>query len=88
MPRQQVALTRTGILGCAGYINADAEEVANSFSIAAMVGIRSLPNALAPHFRQQLYQELVFTGASPFSQAFEQCVKSNPAHALQRTARQ
>lgn len=44
------------------YEQQDAEHVRVQFSSAAMQGIRSLPDALAPHFRERLFAELLAIG--------------------------
>eukprot|EP00892_Ulva_mutabilis_P002056 jgi/Ulvmu1/11851/UM081_0009.1 len=44
------------------YEQSDAEHIKNQFSSTAMVGIRSLPDALAPHFRERLFAELLAIG--------------------------
>ena len=44
------------------YTNAEQEQVQAVFGPASFQGIRSLPNALNPDFRQRLYEELIETG--------------------------
>lgn len=44
------------------YKNADDEAVKGAYSNTGHLGIRSLPNALHPEFRQKLYDELVDSG--------------------------
>lgn len=43
------------------YRNADDEAVKSAYSNTSLTGIRSLPNALQPEFRQKLYEDLVET---------------------------
>eukprot|EP00241_Pyramimonas_parkeae_P005082 CAMPEP_0114229492 /NCGR_PEP_ID=MMETSP0058-20121206/2936_1 /TAXON_ID=36894 /ORGANISM="Pyramimonas parkeae, CCMP726" /LENGTH=364 /DNA_ID=CAMNT_0001340571 /DNA_START=260 /DNA_END=1354 /DNA_ORIENTATION=- len=45
--------------GVTVYRNAEQDHVQRGFSNSAHVGIRSLPNALTPNFRQQLYKEVI-----------------------------
>lgn len=44
------------------YEQRDAEHIRVQFSSTAMLGIRSLPDALAPHFRERLFAELLSIG--------------------------
>lgn len=44
------------------YEQQDHEHIRVQFSSAAMQGIRCLPNALAPHFRERLFAELLAIG--------------------------
>ena len=41
------------------YRNAEADMVKNAFNQGSYLGIRSLPNALKPDFRQQLYERIL-----------------------------
>ena len=48
----------------ADYSNAESEYIATVFSTGTAIGrgIRSLPNALSPDFRQKLFEKIVEAG--------------------------
>lgn len=50
------------MLDASGAVRSAQEHVSSVFTPANFTGIRSLPNALSPYFRELLYQELVQSG--------------------------